>query len=130
MQGTVSPSRLTLFLQCRLKFYFRYVAQIAKPKTPALHVGSSVHGVLKAWNKARWRQQPLTLMQLHDAYAQAWADEEEPVTWAAGEEAAEKQTGWRLVETDFREANIPDSVKPDAVEIPVETDLAALACRC
>ena len=26
LQQTVSPSRLTLFLQCRLKFWFRYVA--------------------------------------------------------------------------------------------------------
>ncbi len=72
LRQTVSPSRLTLFLQCRLKFYFRYVAQIAKPKTPALHVGSS-----------------------------------------------------RLVETYFRESKIPDSLKPDAVEVPVETDLRA-----
>jgi len=124
LQQTVSPSRLTLFLQCRLKFYFRYVAQIAKPKTPALHVGSSVHAVLKAWNKARWRQQPLTLKQLHEEYVQAWADAEEPVTWEDGEEESEKQTGWRLVETYFRESKIPDSLKPDAVEVPVETDLA------
>ena len=123
LQRTVSPSRLTLFLQCRLKFYFRYVAQIAKPKTPALHVGSAVHAVLKAWNKARWRQQPLVLKQLHDEYVQAWADAAEPVTWTDGEEESEKQTGWRLVETYFRESKIPDALKPDAVEVPVETDL-------
>ena len=61
LQETVSASRLSLFLQCRLKFYFRYVLKLQKPKTPALHVGSSVHSVLKAWNKARWLQQPLKL---------------------------------------------------------------------
>ena len=27
LQQTVSPSRLILFLQCRLKFWFRYVAR-------------------------------------------------------------------------------------------------------
>lgn len=73
LQETVSPSRLTLFLQCRLKFFFRYVARLTKPKTAALHVGTSVHAVLKAWNKARWREQPLTLTQLHQEYARAWA---------------------------------------------------------
>jgi len=125
LQQTVSPSRLTLFLQCRLKFFFRYAAQIAKPTTPALPVGSSVHAVLKAWNKARWRQQPLTLKQLHEEYVKAWADADEPVTWEAGEEEIEKQTGWRLVETYFRESKIPVSLKPDAVEVPVETDLRA-----
>ena len=124
LQRTVSPSRLTLFLQCRLKFFFRYVAKLKKPKSPALHVGGSVHAVLKAWNKARWRQQPLTLKQLHEEYCKAWADPEEPVKWA-GDEEDEKKIGWRLVETYFRESGIPESVKPDAVEVPVEADLAA-----
>ncbi|MDR3405881.1 MAG: PD-(D/E)XK nuclease family protein [Chthoniobacter sp.] len=123
LQRTVSPSRLTLFLQCRLKFWFRYVARLAKPKTAALHVGSAVHAVLKAWNKARWRQTPLTLTQLHQEYARAWVENEEPVAWAAGEEEDEKKSGWRLVETYFRESGIPESIKPDAVEVPVEADL-------
>jgi PD-(D/E)XK nuclease superfamily len=122
LQRTVSASRLSLFLQCRLKFFFRYVARLRKPKTAALHVGGSVHAVLKAWNKARWRGQPLTLKQLHDEYLKAWADSDEPVVWS-GDEEDEKKTGWRLVETYFRESGIPDSVKPDAVEVPVEANL-------
>ena len=40
LQKKVSASRLTLFLQCRLKFYFRYVLKLTKPKTAALHFGS------------------------------------------------------------------------------------------
>ncbi len=124
LQRTVSPSRLTLFLQCRLKFWFRYVARIVKPKSAALHVGGTAHAVLKAWNKSRWRQAPLTLKQLHDEYARAWADQtEEPIEWEPGEEAAEKTTGWRLVETYIRESKIPAELRPDAVEVPVEADL-------
>ena len=57
LQKTVSASRLNTWLQCRLKFYFRYVQQISKPKTPSLHVGSVVHLILQAWNMARWRKQ-------------------------------------------------------------------------
>lgn len=125
LQRTVSPSRLTLFLLCRLKFWFRYVARLPKPKSAALHVGGSAHAVLKAWNKSRWRQQPLTLKQLHDEYARAWADSEEPVQWEPGEEANEKITGWRLVETYIRESKIPADLRPDAVEVPVEADLRA-----
>ena len=124
LQKKVSASRLTLFLQCRLKFFFRYVAGITKAKTAALHVGSAVHGVLKAWNKARWKNQPLTLKELHDEFSKAWVDVgDEPVCWEAGEEAEEKQTGWRLVETYIRESNIPANSKPEAVEVPVEADL-------
>lgn len=122
--GTISASRLGLFHQCRLRFYFRYVLQIKKPKTPALHVGSAVHSVLKASNKARWMNQPLTLKTLHDEFSKAWADNSEgPVEWKPGEEEDEKKTGWRLCETYFRESNIPPNSKPDAVEVPVEADL-------
>lgn len=124
LQQTVSPSRLSLFLQCRLKFWFRYVARLARPKSPALHVGGSAHAVLKAWNKSRWRQEPLTLKQLHDAYALAWANQtDEPVQWEPGEEDEEKKVGWRLVETYIRESKIPPELCPDAVEVPVEADL-------
>jgi putative RecB family exonuclease len=105
-----------------LKFFFRYVAQIQKPKPAALHVGSSVHAVLKAWNKARWQQQPLSLKQLHDEYSKAWS--EETVQWEPGEEDEEKKVGWRLVETYMRESKIPPTLKPDAVEVPVEADLS------
>jgi len=124
LQKTISPSRLSLFLQCRLKFFFRYVVQIAKAKTAALHVGSSVHAVLKAWNKARWLQTPLSLKQLHDEYSQAWSEAEEPVEWEPGEEDDEKKVGWRLVETYMRESKIPPTLKPDAVEVAVEADLS------
>ena len=124
LQKKVSASRLTLFLQCRLKFFFRYVAGLTKSKTPALHVGGTVHAVLKAWNKARWKNQPLTLKELHDEFSKAWADVgDQSVRWETGEEAEEKQTGWRLVETYIRESNIPANSKPEAVEVPVETDL-------
>jgi putative RecB family exonuclease len=124
LQKRLSASRLNSFLSCRLKFWFRYVEGLTKPKTAALHVGSTVHSVLKAWNKARWKNQPLTLKQLHDEFIKAWAESEgEAVEWADGEEADEKATGWRLIETYIRESNISPDTKPDAVEVPVETDL-------
>jgi putative RecB family exonuclease len=124
LQRTVSASRLGLFLQCRLKFYFRYVLRLKKPKTPSLHVGISVHAVLKSWNKARWLQQPLTLKQAHDVFLDAWADTSEgSVIWEPGEENNEITTGWRLVDTYLRESHVPAELKPDAVEVPIEADL-------
>jgi putative RecB family exonuclease len=123
LQESVSATRLSLYLSCRLKFFFRYVAGLKKPKTPALHVGSTVHRVLKAWNKARWRRQQFALKELHDEFSKAWADdEEEPVAWD-DDEVGEKATAWKLIETYVREAN--PSAPPEAVEVPVEADLHA-----
>ncbi|WP_395734223.1 RecB family exonuclease [Prosthecobacter sp.] len=124
LQSTVSASRLSLFLQCRLKFYFRYVLKVKKPKTASLHLGNAVHAVLKAWNKARWVQQPLSLKVVHETYQTAWADNTEgSVEWEPGEEEADKTTGWRLLDTYLRECHLPAEIKPDAVEVPVDADL-------
>lgn len=123
LQNTISASRLNTFMQCRLKFFFRYVEEIEKPRTPALHLGSVVHTALKIWNKARWRKEPLTLKQLYDEFATAWADQEDPVEWE-NDEAEQKTTAWRLLETYIREGPIVLTEPPEAVEVPVEADLA------
>jgi putative RecB family exonuclease len=120
----VSASRLATFHQCRLKFYFRYVVGLTRPKSPALHVGTSVHAVLKAWNRARWRGQQPSLKELHDTYSKLWGEIEEPIQWG-GEEDEQKKTGWRLLETYFRESPIPGDEKPEAVEVSVEADLTS-----
>ena len=64
----VSASRLGLWLSCRLKFYFKYIAQIQRAATPALHAGKTVHAVLQAWNLARWRNQPRSQADLSDLF--------------------------------------------------------------
>ena len=61
LRATVRASRLNTWLGCRLKFYFRYVLGLVKPRTAALYVGHTVHGVLRLWNLARWRKQVLSV---------------------------------------------------------------------
>lgn len=127
LQQTVSASRLTCFLQCRLKFFFRYVLAIPKTKTAALHVGNTVHAALKAWHKARWLGNPLSLKQLHEEFIKAWEHPETehkllPVQWE-GDEEANRLTGWRLCEVYLRESKITLEDKPSAVEVSVEADL-------
>jgi len=122
---SVSASRLSTWQQCRLKFWFRYISPIHKPKTPALIVGSSVHETLKFWNMARWRNESPTLKQLHDVFSTAWGGEQqsgESVNWD-GEEQDQKATGWRLLETYFRESPIKADEKPEGVEVSVEAHL-------
>jgi hypothetical protein len=124
LQNTVSASRLSLFLQCRLKFYFRYVLKIKKPKTASLHVGNSVHSALKAWNKARWLNKPLSLKGLHDEFTKAWADTSEgSVPWEAGEEDERKQQDGDSVIPTFGKG-VMANIKPDAVEVSIEADLS------
>ena len=128
LQTKVSPSKLSLFQSCRLKFFFRYVLGLKKPKAAALQVGASVHATLKAWNRARWRQEGPAWNLLYPVYSAAWiaGQAEEPVAWETpSDEEEQKQIGWRLLETFFRESPIRDAGKPDAVEVTVEADLSS-----
>ena len=123
LQKTVSASRLNCWLQCRLKFFFRYVEQITKPPTPALHVGSVVHLVLQAWNMARWRKQAFELQRFKSLFDKGWVDQPAKINWE-DEETAHKTGAWSLLEVYFMETPIKANEMPEAVEVPMETDLS------
>ena len=123
LQKTVSASRLNTWLQCRLKFYFRYVQQISKPKTPSLHVGSVVHLILQAWNMSRWRKQEFQLEKFKKLFEEGWKDQPPGIKWD-GEEAGEKNTAWSVLEMYFAQTPIKANEMPEAVEVPMESDLS------
>jgi len=126
LQKTVSASRLNCWLSCRLKFRFRYLQQISKPPTAALYVGTVVHAVLKAWNKARWRKEPFQTEVFKKLFDTEWQESQKNTTvkWD-GEESSEKTQAWSLLETYFLETPIKANERPEAVEVPVEADLSS-----
>lgn len=121
---TVSASRLNCFHTCRLKFYFRYVAGLTKPTSPALFVGKAVHAVLQSWNLARWRGEQREPEFFRNLLNTVWANPEtdEAVDWK-GEEEEQKAGAWNLLDTYFRETTIPAGEKPQGVEVMAEADL-------
>ena len=123
LKKTVSASRLNCWLQCRLKFYFRYVLKITKPKTAALHYGSVVHLVLQQWNMARWRKQPFDLTKLKLVFDAGWLDQGSPINWD-GEEPEQKTSAWSVLEKYFTDTPIKANEMPEAVEVAVEADLS------
>lgn len=122
---TVSASRLTLFHQCRLKFFYRYVQGIRKPKDASLFVGSVVHLVLQSWNKARWRKIYVDSEGLRCQFEQHWQkhQEEEPINWDGEDQDGAKTSTWSLLETYFKGTPIQANERVEAVEVPVEADL-------
>jgi len=122
LQKTVSASRLNCWLSCRLKFYFRYVLKITKPKTAALHFGSVVHLVLQQWNMSRWRKQPFEITKLRQVFDAGWVDQGQ-IDWQ-GEEPDQKNLAWAVLEKYFTDTPIKANEMPEAVEVPVEADLA------
>ena len=122
LKQTVSASRLNCWLQCRLKFWFRYVLKVNKPKTAALHYGSVVHLVLQQWNMTRWRRQAFDLTKLKQVFDTGWADQGK-IDWE-GEEPEQKNSAWAVLEKYFTDTPIKANEMPEAVEVPVEADLS------
>lgn len=123
LQKTVSASRMTCWLQCRLKFFFRYIKQITKPPTPALHVGSVVHLVLQNWNMSRWKKHVFEIERFKNLFDKNWAEQPANIDWN-NEETAQKNTAWGLLETYFAETPIRANEMPEAVEVPIDADLS------
>jgi putative RecB family exonuclease len=122
LQKTVSASRLNCWLGCRLKFFFRYVQQISKPKTPSLHVGSVVHLILQAWNMSRWKKQAFEIERFKKLFEDGWKDQP-AINWD-GEEDDQRKTAWAVLETYFQQTPIKANEMPEAVEVPMECDLS------
>src|ERR1044071_3107480 len=125
LQRTISASRLGLWLQCRLKFYFRYILQIRKPPTPSRHAGSTVHAVLQHWNMARWRREPFAIERFKAMFGTQWSGLQEgsKIRWQ-GEEESERASAWRALEYYFKQTPIKGNERPEAVEVRVEADLS------
>ncbi len=124
LQARVSASRLQLFLQCKLRWWFKYVAQIPKPPTGSMHAGSTAHAVLKAWSRSRWNREPFSIEKLRAVFDADWAGLQEGfrIDWQ-GEEEEERASVWRTLEhywssTPLREEGI------EGVEVAVEADLS------
>lgn len=107
---TVSATRLATFHQCRLKFFFRYVAALAKPPSPSLVIGKALHALVQVWNLARWRGQPMP---------------ENTVEAVCAEAALDPKMIGELFELYRKEAPIPTDEKPLGVEVSLEADLSA-----
>lgn len=114
---TISASRLGAWQQCRLKFWFRYVLELPKPKALPLILGSVVHSALQEWNRWRWEEKATDLNLLEELFRSEWKE-----MGGEGEEIAD--LGWLMVDTYIRQSTIPIDEKPEAVEVRVESDLA------
>ncbi len=122
----LSASRLKCWQSCRRQFYFRYVERIAVPTAPALFIGRQIHEVLRQWNWAKWKQEPLTPEQLHTALLESWERDAaaESIPWKKpDDEATAKTQAWAMLETYFDQCPITPDERPEGVEVEVECNL-------
>lgn len=121
---TVSASRIGTFQSCRLKFYFQYVEGLSSEKSGARLLGSAVHQVLRKWNLARWRKQPMTMEALKHELSTFW--DQSGVPFTTEERQAQDTQAWSLIDTYLAQTPIPPNELAEGVEVAVEADLTSI----
>jgi len=121
----ISPSRLSCWMSCPLKFKLRYIDGIRTPTTPALFLGKVVHAGLETYYRHRQLRVTLeseeVLSRMLDSWEQA-ADEEGMQFDSVEQEAKLKEQASQLVAAYLRHIS-EDEARPKAVEITMETPL-------
>lgn len=71
----LSPSKLTAFMTCPIKFYARYILGIKSPPTLPMILGQAVHKALELLGRRRQFDLAVTLDEVVSEYHEAWRDE-------------------------------------------------------
>lgn len=122
----LSASRLKCWQTCRRQFYYRYVERLPTPVAPALFIGRQIHEVLRLWNWAKWKRNPVESVALQTALKERWDREsaEQTISWKTpGDELQAREQAWAMLETYFAQCPIPPDELPEGVEVEVECSL-------
>jgi putative RecB family exonuclease len=120
----VSPSRLSCWLSCPLKWRFRYLDGLRTPTTPSLFIGKAVHNALECYYRHRQLGVTLGAEDVNRRFLESWAqlvDEEEMSFDTPVSEDAMRQQVSDLVRAYLD--NVPKDEKPLAVEVAAEAPL-------
>jgi putative RecB family exonuclease len=120
----ISPSRLSCWLNCPLKWRLRYIDGIRTPTTPALFVGKTCHSSLEVYYRHRQLGVTLEIEDVTKRMRESWAqivDDEEMEFDSSDAEMAMQQQVADLVRVYLEHA--PKTEKPLAVEVTAEVPL-------
>ncbi|OQA86195.1 MAG: PD-(D/E)XK nuclease superfamily protein [bacterium ADurb.Bin236] len=112
----LSSTKIDAYLQCPLKYRFRYIDGIEPEETSApLVFGSAVHGTLKHFHKRRMEGKKLSSEEVAAAFAEDWeAACAVPVKWNGSSPEQLQEQGIQLLNAYLEAA--PISEPPLAVE--------------
>ncbi len=120
----ISASRLSCWLSCPRKWFYRYVEGIRTPTTPALFTGKGCHSALELYYRHRQLDVTLETADVTSKFLESWAgliDQEEVTFTDVAQEQAMRTKVCDLVAAYL--AVVPKDEKPLAVEVAVEVPL-------
>ena len=124
----VSASSIKLYLSCSLKYFFKKIAKLEEPTSPAFQLGKAVHAGIQAFHLGRWRGEAHDEQTVLEAYNKAFVDQEaaDLVNYKTGERDKLLEKGETILKAylDSDHAKMEDI--PLGVEVKLEEEFPQL----
>ncbi len=119
----LSPSRIRCFMDCPVRWWFKYVEKLPDPQTGNMALGKAIHSVLaQNFTQKTETQEDLPVAGALALFRQAWAQEREQTEFRDDEDPAELVAlGLALASRYLTE--VAPAIDPAAVEIRVEGEI-------
>src|SRR4029077_11131416 len=125
----LSPSQVRCFMDCQMRWWFKYGLKIPDPATANMALGRAVHSSLgENFAQKVDTREDLPTEGVLALFREAWANEIEQTEFRDEEEPKEfASTGEALV-TKYMHQTAP-TIDPAAVELKVEGEIAGIRVR-
>jgi len=122
----LSPSQVRCFMDCQMRWWFKYVLKFADPPTGKMALGRAVHAALtENFAQKVETQEDLPVTGVVALFRDAWAREREQTEFRDDEDQAEFEAcGEALVSKYMNEA--APLIEPAAVEMRVEGTIGGI----
>lgn len=125
----LSPSQVRCFMDCQVRWWFKYGLKLPEPQTGNLALGKAVHSAI-AENFAQKldTREDLPVAGILALYRQAWAEECEQTEFRDDEDASELRACGEALVAKYMDEVAP-ALDPAAVEMRVEGEIAGVRVR-
>jgi CRISPR/Cas system-associated exonuclease Cas4 (RecB family) len=125
----LSPSQVHTYLTCPAKWCFRYLVGLSEPVTGSLALGKAFHQTLASnFRQKMSSRRDMQAAEIRDVFAEAWAFNSADAEFREDEDASElAATGEALAAIYV--SNAGRSIDPQAVELPVDGEIAGVQVR-
>ena len=125
----LSPSQVHTYLTCPAKWCFRYLLGLSEPATGSLALGRAFHQTLATnFRQKMSSRRDLAVAEIREVFAEAWASNCADAEFRDDEDPSELAATGEVPVIAYM-TNAARSIEPQAVELPVDGEIAGVQVR-
>lgn len=130
--NSLSPSRLSLFIQCPMKFRFETLDRFETVQGQAAMIGSAVHLAIERLytrHEAHDRSQDAFLVEIDGVISELSRDPEFIIAFSSEKEQMDAASKIQAIALRYLHIDDPTAIEPMSVELRLEVDVDGLILR-